>query len=206
VYAGGNPANFAGFSVNGSNSVLTALPGSPFNSGAATPVALATDSAGRLFLANSTSQVRAFTTSSGVPSPVLGNPFASGLSLGVSGVVHPAGHYIVADRSGSGNRVGVYRITGSGSSTTLAAVSGSPFGSGGSYTQVLALNRAGNFLFAANGNSRNLTTYSVDGVTGALNGVSLQPVDTVGAAGRITGMAYAPGVAYTFLPLILKQP
>jgi 6-phosphogluconolactonase (cycloisomerase 2 family) len=201
-YAGGNPANFAGFSVNRSNSLLTALSGSPYNSGNIAPLALATDSLGRLFLANLSNQVRVFTTGAGVPSPVLGNPFTSGLSLGVSGVLHPSGYYLVADRIG--NRVGVYRINGSGPSTTLTAVSGSPFGSGGSFTQVLALNRAGTLLFAANGDSRNVTTYAVDGATGALNGVSIQPPGSAGGTGRLTGLAYVPGLNYVFLPLVQR--
>lgn len=203
VYSGGIPANFAGFSVNGSNSVLTALSGSPFNAGGPNPIGIASDNAGRWFLTNAVSNtVRVFTTSSGVPSPVLGNPFVSGLSNGIYGVLHPTGYYMVSDRDG--DRVGVYRINGSGPSTTLSAVSGSPFGSGGAFTQGLALNRAGTLLFAANSNSRNLTTYAVDGVTGALNGVNLQPPNTVGGSGTITGMAYVPGLNYTYLPLILK--
>lgn len=131
---------------------------------------------------------------------MLGNPFPSGLTGGVHGLLHRAGYYLVADRNG--NRVGVYRINGSGPSTTLAAVSGSPFASGGLFTDVLALNRNGAFLFAANGNSRNVTSYAVDPTTGALEGVSIQPWDTAGTIGLITGMAYVPGLNYIFLPLV----
>jgi hypothetical protein len=98
--------------------------------------------------------------------------------------------------------VGVYRINGSGLSTTLAAVSGSPFAAGGTFTDVLALNQSGAFLFAANGNSRNITSYAVDPATGALQGVGIQPPDTAGSTGRITGMAYVPGFSHLFLPLI----
>ena len=166
-------------------------------------MAYATDSAGRLFVSNLLpNQVRVFTTSGGVPSPVPGNPFTSGLTEGVHGVLHPAGYYLVADRSG--NRVGMYRIAGSGPSTTLTAVGGSPFASGGLSTGVLALNQSGAFLFAANGDSRNITSYAVDTATGALNGVSIQPPNTVGSTGSITGMAYVPGLSYLFLPLIQR--
>lgn len=205
VYGGGSPGtSIAGFSVNAATGVLAALSGSPFNSGNANPVALTTDSVGRIFTTNATAaQVRAFTTSSGVPSPVSGNPFASNLSLGVHAVLHPLGYYMVADRSG--NRVGVYRISGSGPSTTLAAVSGSPFASGGSFTDVLALNRSGAFLYAANGNTRNITTFSVNGGTGELLSLGTQITNTLGTTGRITGMSYVPGLNYVFLPLILKN-
>jgi sugar lactone lactonase YvrE len=67
----------------------------------------------------------------------------------------------------------VYRINGSGPSTTLSAVSGSPFLLGGTFTQGLALNRAGAFLFVTNSISRSVTTYSVDAATGALNAANV---------------------------------
>ncbi len=63
-----------------------------------------------------------FTTSSGVPGAASGNPFPSGLTEAVHGVLRPAGYYLVSDWIG--NRVGVYRINNSGASTTLTAVSG----------------------------------------------------------------------------------
>ena len=86
LYTGGNfGPDIAGFSVNAGTGVLTALPGSPFNSGASNPVAYATDSAGRLFVSHVfANQVRVFTTSAGLLSPVLGNPFISGLTVGGS--------------------------------------------------------------------------------------------------------------------------
>jgi 6-phosphogluconolactonase (cycloisomerase 2 family) len=204
VYTGGNFGTaFAGFSVNATTGVLTPLPGSPFNSGNSNPAAYALDNAGRLFMTNALAgQLRVFTTGGGVPSPVAGNPFPSGLSVGVHGVLHPAGYYLVADRSG--NQVGVYRINGSGSGTTLTAAPGSPFASGGSLTNILALNRAGTFLFAANGNSRNVTTYAVEAASGALNGASIQPINSAGSTGIITGLAYVPGLNYLFLPLVQR--
>ncbi len=190
VYTGGNSGtSTAGFSVNTTTGVLTALAGSPFNSGNDFPLAYATDSAGRLFLTNfSAGQVRAFTTSSGVPTAVTGNPFTSGLTSGVHGVLHPAGFYMVADRTG--NRVGVFRIDDSGAATKLPAVTGSPFASGGTFTDALALNQAGTLLFAANGNSRNISIFGVDPNTGSLEGSVVQPANTLGTIGLITGMAY----------------
>lgn len=190
VYTGGNIGNYlAGFSVNVSTGELTALSGSPFDSGNDAPIAYATDTSGRLFTAYlSNEQVGVFTTSSGIPSPVSGNPFSSGLSQGVQGVLHPSGFYMVADRSG--NKVGVYRISGTGAGTTLTAVSGSPFASTGSVTDALALNSTGTFLFAANGGSRNLTTFTVNTTTGGLSGATTQPDNTLGITGIIMGIAY----------------
>jgi 6-phosphogluconolactonase (cycloisomerase 2 family) len=194
VYTGGNGGSaFAGFSVNATTGVLTALAGSPFASGAIFPMAFATDSAGRIHSSNyNAGQVRAFTTTSGVPAGVAGNPFTSGLTQAVHGVLHPAGFYMVADRAAAGNRVGVYQVGGSGAATTLTAVAGSPFAAGGTLTDALALNPAGTYLYAANGDSRNITIFTVNPATGILSNALTQPANTLGAAGRITGMARTP--------------
>ncbi|MFH0938749.1 MAG: beta-propeller fold lactonase family protein [Planctomycetota bacterium] len=190
IYTGGDTnTNFAGFSVNASTGVLTALAGSPFDTTANNPMCYATDSAGRIFMANlGDNQLRAFTTSGGIPTAVTGNPFISGLAEAIHGVLHPRGFYMVADRGG--NQVGVYSITNSGAATTLAAVSGSPFVTGGTFTDALALNQNGTFLFAANGSSRNLTSFSVNTTTGALSAPITQPGNSLGASGLLTGMVY----------------
>jgi hypothetical protein len=190
AYTGGNVGSIiAGFSVDPSTGVPTSL-GAPKDTLAGNPVAYATDSAGRLFTSNFGTGVRAFTSSSGVLSAVSGNPFPSGLSGGVQGVLHPAGFYMVADRAA--NRVGVFQIAGSGSSTTLTAVSGSPFVSGGTFTDAVTL--AGNgLLVAANGISRNLTVYTVNQSSGVLTSLGAQPINAVGASGLLTGMTFVPG-------------
>lgn len=194
-YTGGSSGNnFAGFNFNAATGVLTALPGSPFNSGNTNPVAYAADSQGRLFLANQTAnQLRVFTTSSGVPSPVTGNPFVSGLMSAADGALSPNERfYVVADRAG--NRVGAYQIAGTGAATTLTAVANSPVGAGGTATSALVFNQAGTFLFAADANSRNITTYEFNQTTGALVFNNVQAADTLGAAGMLTGIDYfSPG-------------
>lgn len=193
-YTGGNSGTtFAGYSVNPATGILTALAGSPFASGSSnTSNGYATDSAGRLFTGSAT-EIRAFTTASGIPTAVTGNPFASGLSNSAAGtldgVLHPnQNFYYVSDRDG--NRVGAYQIAGSGASTTLAAVAGSPFIAGGTDTSSIVFNGSGAFLFAANATSRNVTTYSANTGTGVLTVNNTQPADTQGAAGRLAGIAY----------------
>ncbi len=76
LYNGGTTnSSFIGFSVNAATGVLTPLAGSPFGAGAPFPVALATDNAGRLFTGlGSSNQLRVFTTASGIPTGVTGNP------------------------------------------------------------------------------------------------------------------------------------
>src|SRR4029077_5666543 len=76
----------AGFSVNTGSGVLTTLAGSPFNAGGPSPLACVTDSLGRLLTASfGNGQLRAFTTASGVPAAVSGNPFVSDLLAPIDG-------------------------------------------------------------------------------------------------------------------------
>jgi 6-phosphogluconolactonase (cycloisomerase 2 family) len=191
-YTGGNLGNFfAGFAVNSATGVLTALPGSPFDSGNQTPNPTATDATGRLFVINSRQALtRVYTTASGIPAQVTASPFANGLtSFASDGEVHPNGNFfMLADRTN--NRVGVYQIAGSGAATTLTAIAGSPFATGGTSSIALAFNRTGNFLFVGNGTSRNFTTFSVSNATGALSSQTVQPANTLGSAGLINGIAY----------------
>ncbi len=191
-YTGGNLGNFfAGFAVNPANGVLTALPGSPFDSGNQTPNPTTTDASGRLFVINSRQALtRVYTTANGIPAQVTASPFANGLtSFASKGEIHPNGNFLMlADRTN--NRVGVYQISGAGAATTLAAVSGSPFATGGTSSITLTFNENGNFLFVSNGTSRNITTFTVNPTTGALTDRIVQPANTLGAAGLINGIAY----------------
>jgi uncharacterized protein (TIGR03437 family) len=190
VYTGGfSGSAFAGFRVNATTGELTALPGSLFESGMLFPRAYATDAARRLFMANLYGQMRVFTTrADDIPRSVSGNPFTSGLTQCMHGLIHPNGFYPVADSAG--NRVGNYRISGSDSDTRLTPVTGSPFPAGGSGTNVLALSQAGMFLFAANSESRNLTTFRVNPATGVLTRLGTQPANTLGTSGGLSGLAY----------------
>ena len=95
---------------------------------------------------------------------------------------------MLGDRTG--NRVGVYQIAGADAATTLTAVAGSPFATGGTSSITLTFNQDGNFLFVGNGTSRNFTTFNVDASTGALTNRTVQPANTLGAAGLVNGIAY----------------
>lgn len=192
-YIGGNSGSvIAGFSVNAGTGVLTPLTGSPFSTTTGNPVAHATDSSGRLYVVTTTPEIRVFTTSAGIPTGVTGNPFPpSGLTQRRDGLIHPNGNfYVVAGNTG--NNVGVFQISGSGAATTLAAVAGSPFASGGTTANVIALNETGNFLFVGHRLSRNVTTFAFNPSTGVLSGQIVQPSNTLGTAGFICGIGYLP--------------
>lgn len=195
-YTGGNSANgyIAGFGVNAANGVITPLAGSPFNTITKNPEGYATDSQDRLFVVNfndfSPNRLQAFTTVSGIPSAVTGNPFP-GLRGAIDGVLSPnENFYVVAARNG--NQVGSFQIAGTGSETTLDIVIGSPVASGGLLTDALVFNSAGTFVFAANGNSRNITTYGFNQTTGVLTFNNVQAENALGIAGILTGIDYLP--------------
>jgi hypothetical protein len=181
--------NIGGFSVDSITGVLTPLPGAPFNSGAANPLAYAVDAIGRLFAVDSVNAIRAFASTAGALTPATGNPFSSGLSSRRFGLVHPNGNfYMVAGNSG--NNVGVYQISGSGVGTTLTPVAGSPFVTAGTTANALAANVTGSFLYVANRSSRNITTFGVNTGTGALTLLNVLPGNTLGTLGAINGIAY----------------
>ncbi len=191
-YVGGNMgSNIAGFSVDATTGVLTTLAGSPFASGGTAPLAYGIDSSGRLFAVDNTFLIRVFTSSAGVLTPVTGSPFASGLTQRRFGLVHPnQNFYIVAGNTGS--NVGVYQISGSGASTTVAAVPGSPFTTGGTTANCLAITGTGNFLYVGNRISRNVTTFAVNTSTGVLTSNGVLPSNTLGSVGAINGCGYLP--------------
>jgi 6-phosphogluconolactonase (cycloisomerase 2 family) len=182
-------STFTGFTVNSATGVLTALAGSPFASGNENPLGLATDSQGRIFMINAlANQLQAFTTINGIPLTVSGNPFISGLTFAVDGVLSPnENFYVVVDRNG--NQVSSYQIAGAGTSTRLTGV-GSPIASNGLLTNALVFNSAGTFLFASNGNTRNITTYGFNQTTGELAFNNVQTVNTLGTIGRLMGIDY----------------
>jgi streptogramin lyase/6-phosphogluconolactonase (cycloisomerase 2 family) len=195
-YTGGNTGRFlATFSVDGATGGMTMLSGSPIDAGSS-PAALAADSLGRIF-SGAGSTLRAFTTAGGSPSPVTGNPFTgTGQTSVFRGIVARGSLYITADRAA---HVGVFRISGTGSATTLTPVTGSPYASGGLFTDTLAVDQAESLLFAGHGNSRNITTFRVGAADPVLASLWVQPVNSLGATGRVTGLAYAPPITGGFV-------
>lgn len=192
-YCGGtNGSVFAGFSVDAASGVLTPLAGSPFSSTTLANTAMVTDAAGRLFIGSGQDQSRVFTTSTGIPTSVTGNPFANGFTggnLSVDGEISPDGRFYTAlDRTGV--RLAVLRIDGSGAATTLTAATGSPFAVSGNAPTGLKYNLSGNRLFVVNGVGRNFLTFSADPATGVVAPLAGQPADTLGTDGNIVGIGY----------------
>src|SRR5690606_24002378 len=146
---------------------------------------------GRLFYLSSFNQLRINTTDGGVPTDTV-NSYVNSVAGSVSTRLHPNGDLLfVAGRNA--NHVMSFRIEGAGDNTSATSVSLVP--ASGIYTNILALDHAGNFLYASNGQSRNIATMSVAADTGVLTFMGVQPDNTLGSTGRIVGMAmYDTGV------------
>lgn len=191
-YAGGNSGNFiSGFSVNAATGVLTTLPGAPFDTGSSNPVPFAIDASGRLYLSSSRQALmRLFTLPDGVPTAVTGSPFSiAETGFASVGALHPSGNFFALPNR-TRNHVYMVNVSGSGAATTLSAIKGSPFLTGGTTSHNSLFNSDGSFLFVANGGSRNLTRFNVNGVTGSLSDQFILPANSFGETGSISGMGY----------------
>ena len=189
-YGGGNVGNaFAGFAVERGDGRADAVwPDSPFDSSAGNPVGYATDASGRVFVSNVGSGVRAFTSSAaGMPHRSDRQSVRLGSERRGSRPRHAVGFLHGRGSLGQGRRVPDQRDR---DGDDVGGGAGSPFASGGTFTDALAQDRTGTLLFAANGNSRNITTFRVAAVGTALTSLTTQAVNAAGAA----GYPHRPGV------------
>ena len=105
-----------------------------------------------------------------------------------------AGHFVYTNDDQPSNTVSAFSA---GSDGSLTPIAGSPFATGGAGQGggLFASNRigvgiAGNFLFASNAGSNNVSVFSIDPNTGVLTPVAGSPFATAGSA--ISGMAVSP--------------
>jgi 6-phosphogluconolactonase (cycloisomerase 2 family) len=166
--------------------------GSPFPSGGSNPVGYSVSPAGsKLFSALGPSNqigVYDIDPTTGGLTPIPASPFDSGMAgelidsvMGRSGT-----RLFVAGRSGPDN-IGVYDIAAGGTPTPVA---GSPFQSGGTTAETVAIDNTNNLLFVANSDSRNISVFSINPTTGALTAVSGSPFATGDTGGSIGGMSF----------------
>lgn len=192
-FTGGESSTLASIAVNPANGTIKAVPGSAFEANGAVR-GLATDSYGRIFASfYPLSRVGGFTTLMGVPTAFAGNPFDPDVGLQTDGELHPNENFYYTDAQST--RITALQIAGTGSQTTLTPLAGSTFTTGGGLEpNAMAFNNAGTFLYTANSGTRNITIHSVNGTTGVLTLQSIQPADSNGTSGKISGMGYMPGV------------
>lgn len=190
--AGDTIQYFNSFSADAKTGVLTPALGQPFNSGAATPVAYSTDSGGRLYLANyNANRVMVYTMENGYPTQTYQGPFNPGLDQITDSILSADERFFIV--AGHNDWIAIFRIENDGPHTILTHAPGSPIQTRGAATNVVAINQNGGFLFAANAFSGNLTTFSINGETGAPTFDNIQPENAVNdSAGYLTGMDYFP--------------
>ena len=186
--------NVSGFTIDPTVGALSPISGSPFAEGLF-PMFATTDLLGKfLFVANHCSDAACAATAgsvsayqidpvTGVLTPAPGMPFSAGVGP-LGAVVDPSGRFTYV-ANGKDNTVSAYTIapvTGA-----LVPITGSPFavsvaGGASDETQAVAIDPAGQFLYAATGCPDNSCTgaiyvYGIAPSTGALTAVgSLSPV------------------------------
>jgi YVTN family beta-propeller protein len=175
------------FSVNTATGMLTAIPGSPFATGAR-PTGIAVDPMGRfVFVANqAANSISAFTIAmNGALSPVARSPFTASNPFGLA--VNPTGTVLFANNFPDSqttdlNTVSSFQI---GADGALTPVAGSPFAtasSAGFASSIgLAMDPAGSFLFVGDHMAQAVVPFNISS-TGALTPVSALPAAATGCS------------------------
>ena len=197
---GGNLPNLAAFSINPATGALTPAGSSPLTPGSG-PAAVIVDPSGNFaFVAhqgvvNGASTVTAFSldSSTGVPTPVPGSPFATPAGAN-SVVVHPNGKFVYVSAATAG-QVAVFSI---GANGALTAVDGSPFAARTNITW-MAMDPAGKFLFVPERQDNGILAYSINATTGALTPVAGSPFP--GGNSSPTGVAVDPAGKFLYFPV-----
>ena len=164
----------------GAFAVVTSVPGAP----AATPSSVAvTPSGSFVFVANAgqnTVSVFAVDAGTGALTAVAGSPFAAGTAPAAV-TVTPNGSYLYVANQGS-NNISAFTICGSAVSGCATMAPGSltseTVASAGLAPMSLAVDPAGNFLYATDRDSNQLSGYRITPSTGVLTALSSGAVST----------------------------
>lgn len=213
------------YRVNAADGTLSMLPGSPFYSGVgaagnSTTFGLSVDPENRLLLGEEWTVTggwitanHAFTLLDGRPTAVMNSPFIWPINMfPVDAIYHPAGYYIVGNQLslvGSSSTLDVFRLYGSGSTSSFTFIPSTPpgqpalpFPAGAVGLRTLTLDHTGRTLFVANDAIGSVSSFRFDPATGTVQGLStLSPGSLGGTSIQITGLAYA-NIHRVFLPLI----
>ena len=175
LYTENQAGSVSGFTINSNTGCLTAIAGSPF-AAAAVPRSIAMDRTGKfLFVAiggstTSTINVYSVQAGTGVLTPVAGvGSFVSSFS---NMTTSPTADVLFVSDAGGYNRVHVFTINTT--SGALAEISGSPYSTGGTDPDGMAVTPSGGFLYVTNTASRNISAFSIAS-SGALTAVSGSP-------------------------------
>jgi 6-phosphogluconolactonase (cycloisomerase 2 family) len=181
----------SGFNINSDGS-LSAVPGSPFATGAA-PVGTAVDPLGRfVYVANHNGgSVFVYAIAAGGQLiPVPGSPFTTSAGNWTL-EVHPSGNFLYAVSRASGNRIHGFAVSSSGS---LTPVPGSPY-TGLTNSHGSEITSDGRFLYVVDlVSTGRVRAYSVSSTNGALTPVAGSPF----GPGNAQGVAVNPAGTLLF--------
>ena len=199
LYLGGSANGLmAVVQVNKDSGTLSPLPGSPYQTFMSPDAPEVTrgftaDDQGRLFVVESDSgKIKGFNLMAGVPTEISDLSTISNLSSAADALWHPKGFLYISDWKN--NRIGAYRIAGTGVSTTVTVIQSFPVDTGGMAPRWLTRNVASNLLFVANTDSRNIATLKVDQGAGRIELAETQDQNTLGQSGIVQGLVYAQSV------------
>ncbi len=205
-----------------SNGGLTPLGSSPFATGFASgcpasgcPMGMAINQAGTLlFLASGSPSVAVLSVANGgALTPVTGSPFTSGLSTSNArslaiwpATVCPQSSFVYTnDNIVGANTVSGFSVAPTGSLTLLP---GSPFSTGGTglpantspffATPRIVASPIGEFVYAANGASNDVSVFLIDPSSGHLTSVSGSPFATASTGGGDLALAVTPDNKFLF--------
>lgn len=181
--------NVLGYRHDFTTGATTAIPGSPFASGANDRWVAANAAGTFLYVTNETDNtISAYTIDSatGALTEVAGSPYATGTTP-VSVTLNPAGTFAYVANSNSGT-VSAYSINQT--SGALTPVPGSPFAAGAIPTKI-AVNPAGTFAYVTNQNNAAVIGFSIDQTTGALTEIAGSPF-SVGTGNSPEGITVNP--------------
>jgi 6-phosphogluconolactonase len=197
-----------GFSISNAGT-LTAIPGSPFSLGGATPGGggLTMFAAGSYFYATdiNSGTVAGFLEdgSDGTLTPVPGSPFPAGSSPTQAAQTESEFLYVSNLNDSAG---GISAFTINAQTGALTPISGSPFftGAPGSFPgpSVVVVSGENNFLYVALAGTAKvnnlIAAFAIDQTTGALTPVSGSPFPTGNGPMQMAYVPYTPG-GYSFL-------
>ena len=179
------PGTVSALRIDGANGTVSAVPGSPFETGAGVPDSVAVTPSGKFVYVTSSppSIVSGYASNSatGALTPIAGSPFAAGMGA-KNLAVSPKGRFLYVSDS-YGGTILIYAINES--SGALTTVAGSPFPAG-SHPAALAIDPLGKFLYASNETTLGtITAFKIDQNSGALAPVAGSPFSTGPAANAI---------------------
>ena len=170
--------NVSAYSIDAASGALAPVGGSPFAAGDA-PKSISVDPTGKfVYIANKDSDnISAFRIdpATGSLAPIAGAPFASGIEPN-SIAIHPSGTFAFVANGGDVINTGTISVYGIDATTGALTLASAPIAAE-SFPESVTTNRAGTFLYVANGGSNNVSAYAIS-TSGALTAVAGSPYGT----------------------------